>query len=81
MSDADCTPGREPRSVAASFKLNFLSPLGPVHIVVQWFLPTRPVDTGARYILPVFTAYQHNQSVFTGGQKTCTPANADRVHG
>ena len=22
MSDADCTPGREPRSVAASYKLN-----------------------------------------------------------
>jgi len=23
MSDADCTPGREPRSVAASFVINF----------------------------------------------------------
>ena len=26
MSDADCTPGREPRSVAASFVLLFVTP-------------------------------------------------------
>jgi len=34
MSDADCTPGREPRSIAASLNLNF-SPDACLFVVLE----------------------------------------------
>jgi len=35
MSDADCTPGHEPRSVAASFGLAFCVFLGSPYVIGQ----------------------------------------------